>query len=163
MHNHDDVGRDDVPRQGCAGDDAEAAESDTGGDAERDGDPQAPGADGAAGDLFGLERNCYERRFRNRRRKANRRGKRVDQQVVVPVDAVGHAVRPYGRRRGELNCHDFADREERLLQADEKEREPQQDEDGSDRDSAQIGQPLPKHDDLKKHEDCYDRRNVERG
>ena len=133
-----------------------AAQGHPRGHPESHGDPQAPGMDRAARDLLGLEGDRHERGLGHGRGKADRRGKGVDQQVVVPVDPVGKTRAPDGLGGGELVRHGLADGEEGLLQADEEEGESQQDEDEPGRDPAQVGQAAAQHRDLEQDEDAED-------
>ena len=77
--------------RGRAGDDAKAAQGHPRGHPGGHGDPEAPGVDRAARDLLGLEGDRDEGGLGHGRGEADRRGKGVDQQVVVPVDPVGQA------------------------------------------------------------------------
>ena len=81
----------------------------------------------------------------------------------MPLDAVGQTLRPDVLRRGELAGHGLADGEERFLQADEEQGEPQQDQDEARHDPAQVRQPAAQHDDLEQHEDADDRGHVQDG
>ena len=153
----------DVPGQGRARDNAKAAQRHPRGYPERHGESEAPSVDRAARDLLGLERDRDERGLGHCRRKADCRGKDVDQQVVVPVDAVGQTRFPDCLGRGELARHGLADGEEGLLQANEEERESQQDEDKPGRDPAQVRQVAAQHGNLEQNEDADNGCHIERG
>ena len=81
----------------------------------------------------------------------------------MPVDPVGQTRRSDGLRGGELTGHGLADREQRLFQPDEKQRESQQDEDEAGHDAPQIRRLAAQHRDLEHDEDDDDRRHVQHG
>ena len=118
--NHNNVGTDDVPGQRSAGDDAEATQHDAHGNADCHGNPEPPGVDGSARCVLGLYRHRNEGRLGHGRREADGTGKGVEQQVVVPVDAVSQPLRSNRLGSGELARHGLANREERTLQAYEE-------------------------------------------
>ena len=124
----------------------------------------------AAGHFFGLQRNGDQRRLRHGGGKPDGRRKRIHEQVVVPPDAAfgcasrpGHRFGAYpGIDGGKLPRHGFADWKQRLLEADQKQGQPDQHVAEPGNDLAGVGQPAAQYRKLEEHQNTDNGSDIQR-
>ena len=118
---------------------------------------------GSAGCVPGLYRHGHERRLGDGRGEADGGGECVDRQIVQPVDTGSEILGSNVFGRGELAGHGFAYGEERVLEAYEEQRKPNQDEAGAGCYFSQVRRLTAENDDLKQQENHDDGSDVEGG
>lgn len=126
--------------------------------------PEPPLPDRAPGDLLGLEGHGDERRLRDGRGEAQTGREQVHPQVAGPRREVRDFPAPEQERRiGELFGHHPPEGEQRALQADEEEHQPDQDAQAAGDEPLDLGDRLAEDGELERHQHRDDRQHVARG
>ena len=164
-HRHH-VSADDEPVDGIAADDAPGAQHQPDGDAQGHRGAQSPDADGAAGDLVGLDGHRQQGRLGDGGGEAHGEGEQIDPVVVGPVEV---PRRGSGRQSdeksgiGELCGHRLAQGEEGQIQPLQKKGQAHQHIEETQQHPLEVGNGASQHQKLEAEDHQSDGQDVEEG